>query len=136
MQMKNKDVRRVMRKVTREIRNLNEDIKNDPMWKGRFYADSISVNYERYEDKSGVICYYDIALVDKQTGKAALYRTNTASLNFFAGKLWWAMNDFIVERIKVWDEKPTRETTKDYTKVKKLDKKFKVDDFNFYEIMR
>ncbi len=137
--MKNKDVHRIIKKVTREIRTLNKEIENDPLWKGRFYAESIRVDYERFDDKSGVLCKYFIVFVDKETKKQVLYQNETTGsmINIFSGKMGWAMNDFIIDYVNVWkNEHPTRESTKDYTKVKKLDKLSKVNEFNFNNIMR
>ena len=136
--MKNKDIHRIIKKVTREIRILNKEIENDPLWKGRFYAEPIRVDYERFDDKSGVLCKYFIVFVDKETKKQALYTNETTGtmINIFSGKMGWAMNDFIVDYINVWEnEHPTRESAKDYTKVKKLDKLNKVSEFNFTNIM-
>lgn len=90
------------------IRKLNENIKNDNLWLGRFYV-------KRKSKFSSCLVFKD-----KRT-KAIKLKYNTAfSWNFHHGiKLWEAMNDFIINYCKVWSENPSPsiKTAIDYRKV-------------------
>lgn len=135
--MKNNDVKKVMRKINKDIRFLNKQIETDDLWRGRFYAHPIRFDYERYDDRSGVAFLYYIVFIDKKTNKNALYKIRIGTPTKFYNHLGWAMNGFIMDYIQAWTENPSPyDDIKDYTKVKKLDKHFKINDFNFNNIIR
>lgn len=96
------------RKINKMIKNINKNIENDELWKGRFYCHQIhSPHFTLYEDKSGGILFVNIEFCDKKTQKRWLQGFDTNDICGWGGcKLWSAMNDFIVKHIKVWDENP------------------------------
>ena len=65
--MKNKDIRKQMRKVTKAIRAVNNNIKNDSLLLGRFCIVPIHIDAYRYPDGFGAICRYYLVFIDKET---------------------------------------------------------------------
>ena len=133
--MKNKDIKKIMKKVTRTIRDINKNIENDNLWLGRFCIVPIRIDGYRYDDRSGAWCKCYLAFIDKATGKQMLgIMEDTITIR---ADLYWLMNDFICEQVNVWAEVPSpRNNIKDYTKTNFVVKKRKVKDYNFNEILR
>lgn len=97
--------KRHQRAINKAIKNMNKNIENDNLWKGRFYCRQIySPYWERYEDRSGGIMHVNVEFCDKKTQKRWIQLFNTNDIQGW--KFWCAMNDFIVKHIKVWDEDP------------------------------
>ena len=97
--------KRHQRVINKAIRDMNKNIENDNLWKGRFYCRQIySPYWEVYSDKSGGIMHVHVEFCDKKTQKRwiQLFSTN----DMISYRFWMAMNDFIVKHIKVWEEVP------------------------------
>lgn len=101
------------RLLNREMRRINNSVYNDPLWKGRFYMRQVRSEFLRYEDKSGYELFSVIELRDRQTGITKKIGAFVNSL-CWGSRLFWEMNNFIVEDCNVWKEKPTYETTIDW----------------------
>ena len=110
--------KRHQRAINKVIRDMNKNIKNDNLWKGRFYCRQIySPYWERYEDRSGGIMYVNVEFCDKKTQKRWIQLFNTNDIQGW--KFWSAMNDFIVKHIDVWNEepRPSIENAPDYRNI-------------------
>lgn len=102
------------RKINKLVRNMNKNIENDNLWKGRFYCHQVySPQWYIYEDKSGAELFVHLEFVDKQTGKTMLAADTVSCWCHWGGiRLFRAMNDFIVNYCAVWEETPRpHETT-------------------------
>lgn len=101
-----KSKRNLKRKIMRAIHIMNDNILHDYLWRGRFYAHCDGMFYDTYNDGSGTFCNVAITFVDLATEKT--YKTYFHDLDFtmFNGATFWrAMNDFIVDYCKVWENK-------------------------------
>ena len=110
--------KRHQRAINKAIRDMNKNIENDNLWKGRFYCRQIySPHWERYEDRSGGIMYVNVEFCDKKTQKRWIQLFNTNDIQGW--KFWSAMNDFIVKHIDVWNEepRPSIENAPDYRNI-------------------
>lgn len=110
-----KEIKKLQRKVNRDIKTLNRAIEEDDLWLGRFYMRQVDRRVYRYEDNSGVGMQLAFIMVDKQTGKNEMYYCFSWDI-LKTYRPWYALNDFIVETCKVWEENPTpkRGETIDY----------------------
>ena len=114
------------KKVIKILQKMNENIKNDDVWLGRFEVREKQQFYARFEDGSGYQAWYVIEVFDKKTGQsfaklldthfgiytndaedAHLEYHNRIALRFFASHLWEMVNNFIIDMVKVWDEDPS-----------------------------
>ena len=102
-------------------RKINKDVRDDPMWKGRYYVRQYRSWWRPYwEEPDYYVFYAQFILYDKKTRKT--YLTGIKSANdwqFLGGyKLWREMNDFILDS-GVWQEEPhiTYENTPDFRNV-------------------
>jgi hypothetical protein len=95
--------------LSQNIKKLNDNIRNDELWLGRFYI-------KRQKPFSSCLVF-----IDKKTQRHMWENNSLLSWNFLFGhKIWRSMNDFIIHSCKVWEEEP-RPSTKnavDYRKVK------------------
>lgn len=107
------------RAMNRLIRSMNKNIEQDYLWLGRFYARQIASEFQEYEDGSGAELYVRLRFVDRKTGMT--YDTPWDTVNHwrFGAVLFWEMNEFIVNKVKVWErEDPRCDEKIDYRKVK------------------
>ena len=100
------------RRINRYMRDLNNNIKNDNLWQGRFYVHQIGRQRYNYEDGSGMELWVTLEFVDRKTGRTKQV-LDTVNSWTFSGDLWIEMNNFIVEDICVWSEDP-RPGTKEW----------------------
>ena len=102
-----KNRKRHQRVMNDLIRKINQNIKNDDLWRGRFYIRQIAAQWYEYEDKSGAELLVILRFIDKKTG---FYWATAETVNHWrwgnGGRLALAMNDFIVKRTKVWESDP------------------------------
>ena len=110
---KRKKQQRIMNK---EIRLINENIANDDLWKGRFFAHQLDSHFHMYEDASGAELWVTIAFCDKKTGLVWKQRDSANSwIHFNAHKIFWTMNKFITEYSDAWkDGNHPRDDKTDY----------------------
>ena len=102
-------------------RKINKNVKEDPMWKGRYCVRQYKSWWRTYcEEPNYYVFYAQFIFYDKKTNKT--YLTDIKSANdwqFLGGyKLWREMNDFILDS-GVWQEEPriTYENTPDFRNV-------------------
>lgn len=115
--------KRHQRTINKVVRWMNKDIRNDPMWKGRFYIRQIDAQWVNDPDEPR---YYKLVVrlraYDRKTGITRDMPWYTANdLAYFWGYyIWREMNDFIIHDCKVWEEEPriTYENTPDYRSCK------------------
>ena len=112
-----KQVRKLQKNINRNIKALNNAIKNDELWLGRFYMRQVNRRVYRYEDGVGFGMNLAFVMVDKQTGKNEMFYCFAWEVTH-SWRPWWALNDFIVNTCKVWEENPTPKigATVDYRK--------------------
>ena len=77
----------------------------DHLWKGRFYVRQIdSPQWEIFEDKSGGMLYVHFRVFDKVTGKTLDSKWETVNHWINSSDLFWFVNNFIIDDVKVWEE--------------------------------
>ena len=104
-----KDRKRHQRAMNDIMRQINRNVENDPLWKGRFYVRQIASQWSEYEDKSGAELWVVLRFYDKKTCITKEVAETVNHWRYFNGShMWWAMNNFIVEDVKVWDEEDMR----------------------------
>ena len=117
--MRDKRRRKLQRDVNKKVRNLNLNIRNDPLWKGRYFARQIKASFYDFEDGSGTNIVFILRYTDRKMGK-----TKDFSFDSYSGGTRWlgwdffkTMNDFIINS-GVWEEnpRPTYDNTPDYRK--------------------
>ena len=107
----------MQRHVNRTVRTLNLNIANDTLWRGRFVVRQLQAFYGTYSDGSGLYATYCLLFTDLKTGRSKKYYfDNLDFLPPFVGRVWWAMNEFIVEYCRVWDESDLKTDTTVYRK--------------------
>lgn len=100
------------RRINRYMRDLNNNIKNDNLWQGRFYVHQIGRQRYNYEDGSGMELWVTLEFVDRKTGRTKQI-LDTVNSWTFSGDLRIEMNNFIVSDVNVWSEDP-RPGTKEW----------------------
>ena len=102
-----KNRKRHQREMNKLMKSMNRNIENDDLWRGRFCVRQVAAQWHEYEDKSGAELRVILRFIDKKTG---FYWETTETVNHWrwvnGNKLWWTMNEFIVERVNVWSEDP------------------------------
>ena len=93
--------KKLQRKMNRDIKKVNQTIREDDLWKGRFEIRQIKDSYCSFKDGSGGILTVKIRMIDKKSRKWADC-TFTYSHHFNLSHLLDALNYFIVEYIDVW----------------------------------
>jgi hypothetical protein len=66
--MKTKFLKKIQRRINSDIRNLNEGIKEDNVFKGRFSAKQVDRKTIPYHDGSGFSIIVFVQLKDNETG--------------------------------------------------------------------
>ncbi len=102
-----KNRKRHQRAMNKLIRKLNENIKNDCLWHGRFFIRQESAQWYEYDDGSGAELLVILQFIDKKTGYVWKTAETVNHWRIWNGShLWWEMNSFIVDKVKVWEEDP------------------------------
>ena len=103
------------RSINKVIRDMNNSIKNDTLWLGRFYARQLDGWFEEYEDHSGASLYIRLRFYDRKTGITRDTSYDSVNVWRFSGHLFFEMNDFIINDVKVWEnEDPYHDEKIDY----------------------
>lgn len=102
-----KDRKVHQRALNRAVRELNKNIYNDDLWRGRFVMRQTgSPHMYVYKDGSGsVLENVTLVCIDKLTGNT--YSETRADYEWLFGngyKIWEVMNAAIVEKFDVWHE--------------------------------
>lgn len=100
-----KDTKVHQRRMNKYMRDLNNNIKNDNLWRGRFYVHQVARQRQVYEDGSGLELWVTLEFVDRKTGRTKQI-LDTVNHWTFSGDLWMAMNSFIINDVNVWLEIP------------------------------
>lgn len=98
--------KRHQREINRLVRAINKNIEQDDLWSGRFVVRQVeSPQWVRYDDCSGRELWVTLKFIDRCTGRYFVRCKSVNHWRIFNGvNLWREMNDFIVERCKVWNE--------------------------------
>lgn len=103
------------RKMNQLMRLMNKNIENDNLWKGAFQVKQIASQWYDYSDGSGSELWVVLRFTDRVTGFTWDTAETVNHWRWINGcHLWQAMNDFIVDRCKVWESDP-RPGTLEYT---------------------
>lgn len=136
--MRDKQRKKAQKQINRKVRDLNKNIQEDNLWKGRFEVRQKEAKWEDFWDGSGGELYITLRFYDKKTGyyKDRLFDTVYPGRNlFFNHQLFVAMNEFIINDCDVWNEDPSpRESEKfvvDYTK-KHITDSIMNKEFNYF----
>lgn len=98
--------KRHQRAINGAVRKINKQIENDPLWRGRFVVRQIDADFHTFEDGSGSILTVMLRFYDKKTGITDdILADSYATSMWGSAKLFWAMNDFIVNTCDVWSSK-------------------------------
>lgn len=107
--MKSRTRKKIQRKVNRTVRLLNNDVRDDDLWRGRFIMRQKDARWSLYDDGSGGELFVLIEATDLKTGlKQEKWLNAIRSFSWvFDHQCWRFMNDFIVDEVDVWRaEKP------------------------------
>lgn len=122
MYLKTSQKRKVyQRAINHLMRDINKNVYNDPMWKGRYVVRQYKAWWRPYpEEPDYYVFYTQFIFYDKKTRKTYLTSIKSANDWLFARgyKLWREMNDFILNS-EVWQEnpRPTYENTPDFRNI-------------------
>lgn len=105
MKRVNRAIKKVQRKVNKEVADFNKELVKDNLWRGRFQIRQVARHAKRYEDGSGFSIYFDFAIVDKKSGKYIVVRVSEYGI-LRSWHLWYEVNNFIINDIDVWNENP------------------------------
>lgn len=97
-----KNRKRHQRAFNKIMRQINESIENDNLWQGRFYVRQTAAQWYIYPDNSGAELIVRFCFYDKVTGITRAYVGTVNDLRMLNGfRLWYLINDFIIEEVKV-----------------------------------
>ena len=114
--MKSKSLRKLKRKVNKQIRYINSEISKDNLWKGRFVLRIKQSIYKQYADKSGYYGHIVLRAIDKKTGKYKEDYFNSSSIVNLNFTVWEFINTFITRDIDVWKNENPYEEIIDWSK--------------------
>lgn len=98
--------KKYQRKLNRFVHNLNENVRNDNLWLGRFEMRQKDVWFEEFSDHSGGILHVILRICDKVTGYYKDYSVSYINERISAWRIWSVMNTFITEDCNVWRTEP------------------------------
>ena len=91
------------RALNKQFRRLNKGIENDDLWRGRFVAIQDRSFFIKWEDNSGYYLMVEYHFIDKKNGQESWrHFWDNAGHLCTTSKLWWDMNDFIVNESEAW----------------------------------
>ena len=119
--MRDKRREKLQREVNKKVNDFNINIKNDPLWKGRYFARQVDAVFYNFEDGSGVEMKFALRFFDRKKNYFEDYYFNTFSggVDWLNWKFFESMNSFIINS-GVWEEdpRPTYDNTPDFRKEK------------------
>lgn len=111
--------KRHQRVVNKYVRQLNKQIEDDELWRGRFVVKQIKSQFYHYEDGSGATLGVHFRFYDKKTGVTEDWSETSSAINMWSGaELFWQMNHFITQYCDVWSKEKPYEDKTDYREVK------------------
>lgn len=102
-----KDRKKQQRKLNKTIKEVNQRMKDDSLWRGRFQIKQLRSDYRPFpRDYCDYGDFYvELEFVDKKTGKTK--RSWCYPLALLENRIYELLNDFIVIYCDVWSEKPS-----------------------------
>lgn len=102
-----KDRKKQQRKLNKIVKEANQRMKDDSLWRGRFQIKQLRSDYRPFpRDYCDYGDFYvELEFVDKKTGKTK--RSWYHLPLFFKNYIYALLNDFIVVYCDVWSEKPS-----------------------------
>ena len=102
-----KDRKKQQRKVNKIIKEANQRMKDDSLWRGRFQIKQLRSDYRPFPSD---YCdygdfYVELEFIDKKTGKTK--RNWYHTLPLFENHIYAQLNNFIVVYCNAWSEKPS-----------------------------
>lgn len=95
------------RAMNQLMSQMNSNILNDSLWRGRFICRQKASQWYQYADGSGAELYVVLELIDRLTGQTKEVAETVNHWRFMGGShLWMAMNSFIVDTCEVWTQSP------------------------------
>lgn len=95
------------RKMNQLMRLINKNIEQDDLWKGRYIAKQIDSSWYSYPDGSGNELWVILRFTDRLTGITWDTAETVNHWRWINGThLWMAMNTFITEHTKTWENDP------------------------------
>lgn len=87
------------RQINHYVRMMNQNLKNDPLWQGRFEVRQVGpTSFFHYDDHSGAALIVTLQIIDKVTGD---YVNATKSVNewcwYNGTDIWWFVNNTIIK---------------------------------------
>lgn len=95
--------KKYQRAANKLVRTLNEDIKNDWLWNGRFVIKQEWTRFAPYEDHSGARFTVGLVMIDNKTGRKEYTYFDNYEIEWY---LWRWANDCITTIWNVWSESP------------------------------
>lgn len=102
------------------FREMNQNVANDNLWRGRFVVKQYATFFNKWEDNSGYYLVVEYYFVDKKTNRISQMFYDHASYIENSGRIWWQLNDFIVNTCyeDTWADRDALYSDKtDYTKL-------------------
>ena len=102
-----KDRKKQQRKLNKTIKEVNQRMKDDSLWRGRFQIKQLRSDYRPFPRDYcdyGNFCV-ELEFVDKKTGRTK--RSWCHPPLFFENYIYTLLNNFIVIYCDVWSEKPS-----------------------------
>ncbi len=104
------------RKINRYVRQMNRNLKEDNLWRGRFVVHQVYSDWESFSDNSGGRLQVALNVRDKKTGVNRSFYFDSYD---YPWKLFSEVNDFIIYDSHVWDNiQEVKEDTTDWSKVR------------------
>ena len=108
------------RKLNKLVKDINKNIQDDDLWKGRYFIRQYSAEFQKYEDNSGGELFVYLRFYDKKDMKYQTFFGDSCAICHFGGyRLWMTMNSFITEISSAWQNgaSPFKQTDFEYTKI-------------------
>ena len=88
-----KSKQNLKRKIVKVIKDLNDSVLHDNLWRGRFYITCDSIQYTNYSDGSGTYGWVYLTFCDLATGQVSQVMFNDFDFTMFNGyKVWERLN--------------------------------------------
>ena len=96
------------RKLNKTLRNINNNIENDNLWRGRFIMRQVGGQWNSYGNPNEHYYWVQIVMIDKKTGTFRVFADEDNTI-MFGSKYFWKINNFIVDDCKVWENEGREE---------------------------
>ena len=104
--MMNKLHKKYQRLFTKELKYINNSLKKDDLWKGRFYVMQRKCSFYDFPDQSGTVMTIHLRCYDHITNYYKDYVIDYAP--YYPTNLWKLhmdiMNTFIVKNLNIWKD--------------------------------